>query len=73
LTGYDLDGHERFHLFETEPIYFVETAEPYVYVWLGRQSPVAVDLRSGKVSDELDRYRGNDLPALVVPGAQLAN
>jgi hypothetical protein len=32
-----------------------------------------VDLRSGKVSGELDRYRGNDLPALVVSGAQLAN
>ena len=73
LTGYGLDGQERFHLFENEPIYFVETAGPYAYVWRGRQSPVAVDLRSGKVSDELDRYRGNDLPALVVPGAQLAN
>ena len=73
LTGYGLDGQERFHLFENEPIYFVETAGPYAYVWRGRQSPVAVDLRSGKVSNELDRYRGNDLPALVVPGAQLAN
>ena len=73
LTGYGLDGHERFHLFENEPIYFLETAGPYAYVWRGAQSPVAVDLRSGKVSGELDRYRGNDLPALVVPGAQLAN
>jgi hypothetical protein len=73
LTGYGLDGHERFHLFENEPIYFVETAGPYAYVWRGRQSPVVVDLRSGKVSGELDRYRGDDLPALVVPGAQLAN
>lgn len=73
LSGYGLDGQERFHLFENEPIYFVETAGPYAYVWRGRQSPVAVDLRSGKVSNELDRYRGNDLPALVVPGAPLAN
>ena len=73
LTGYGLDGHERFHLFENEPIYFLEIAGPYAYVWRGRQSPVAVDLRSGKVSGELDRYRGNDLPALVVPGAQLAS
>ena len=73
LTGYGLDGHERFHLFENEPIYFLETAGPYAYVWRGAQSPVVVDLRSGKVSGELDRYRGNDLPALVVPGAQLAN
>jgi hypothetical protein len=73
LTGYGLDGRERFHLFENEPIYFVETAGPYAYVWRGRQSPVAVDLRSGKVSGELDRYRGSDLPALVVPRAQLAN
>jgi hypothetical protein len=70
LTGYGLDGHERFHLFENQPIYFVETAGPYAYVWRGRQSPVVVDLRSGKVSGELDRYRGNDLPALMVPGAQ---
>jgi hypothetical protein len=73
LTGYGLDGHERFHLFETEPIYFVEMAGPYAYVWRGGQSPVAVDLRSGKVSGELDRYRGSDLPALVVPEGQLAN
>jgi hypothetical protein len=73
LTGYGLDGQERFHLFENEPIYFVETAGPYAYVWRGRRSPVAVDLRSGKVSGELDRYRGSDLPALVVPRAQLAN
>jgi hypothetical protein len=73
LTGYGLDGRERFHLFENEPIYFLETAGPYAYVWRGRQSPVAVDLRSGKVSNELDRYRGNDLPSLVVPGAQLAD
>jgi hypothetical protein len=73
LTGYGLDGQERFHLFENEPIYFVETAGPYAYVWRGGRSPVAVDLRSGKVSGELDRYRGNDLPALVVPRAQLAN
>ena len=28
---------------------------------------------ANKVDSELDRYRGNDLPALVVPGAQLAN
>jgi hypothetical protein len=73
LTGYGLDGHERFHLFENEPIYFVETAGPYAYVWRGGQSPVAIDLRSGKVIGELDRYRGSDLPALVVPRAQLAN
>ena len=73
LTGYGLDGHERFHLFENEPIYFVETAGPYAYVWRGGQSPVVVDLRSGKVSGELDRYRGSDLPALVVPRAQLPN
>jgi hypothetical protein len=73
MTGYGLDGQERFHLFENEPIYFVETAGPYAYVWRGGQSPVVVDLRSGKVSGELDRYRGKDLPALVVPRAQLAN
>ena len=73
LTGYGLDGQERFHLFENEPIYFVETAGSYAYVWRGGQSPVAVDLRSGKVSGELDRYRGSDLPALLVPRAQLAN
>ena len=73
LTGYGLDGQERFHLFENEPIYFVQTAGPYAYVWRGGQSPVAVDLRSGKVSEELDHYRGNDLPALVVPRAQLAD
>jgi hypothetical protein len=72
LTGYGLDGHERFHLFGNEPIYFVETAGHYAYVWRGGQSPVAVDIRSGKVSGELDRYRGSDLPALVVPGGQLA-
>jgi hypothetical protein len=73
LSGYGLDGQGRFHLFENEPIYFVQTAGPYAYVWRGRQSPVAVDLRSGRVSDELDRYGGNDLPALVVPEGQLAN
>jgi hypothetical protein len=73
LTGYALDGQERFHLFGNEPVYFLETAGPYAYVWRGSQSPVAVDLRSGKASGELDRYRGSDLPALVVPGAQLAN
>ena len=71
LSGYGLDGQERFHLFENEPIYFVQTAGPYAYVWRGGQSPVVVDLRSGKVSGELDRYRGSDLPALVVPEGQL--
>ncbi len=73
LTGYGLDGQERFHLFENKPIYFVETAGAYAYVWRGGQSPVAVDLRAGKVSGELERYRGSDLPALVVPRAQLPN
>jgi hypothetical protein len=72
LTGYGLDGHERFHLFENEPIYFLETAGPYAYVWRDGQSPVAVDSRSGKVSGELGRYRRSDLPALVVPGGRLA-
>jgi hypothetical protein len=67
LTAYGLDGKERFHLFEDEPIYFVETAGPYAYIWRDGASPVAVDLRSNSVSSRLDRYRGNDLPALVVP------
>jgi hypothetical protein len=67
LTAYGLDGEERFHLFGDEPIYFVQTAGPFAYVWLDGASPVAVDLRSGTVASRLDRYRGDDLPALVVP------
>lgn len=67
LTAYGLDGKRRFHLFEDEPIYHVETAGSYAYVWRDNASPVAVDLRSGSVSRELDRYRGSDLPALMVP------
>jgi hypothetical protein len=67
LTAFGLDGEKRFHLFGDEPIYFVETAGPYAYVWRDGASPVAVDLRSGRVGSSLDRYRGNDLPALVVP------
>jgi hypothetical protein len=67
LTAYGLDGKERFHLFADEPIYFVETAGPIAYVWRDGASPVAVDLRSGTVANRLDRYRGDDLPALVVP------
>jgi hypothetical protein len=67
LTAYGLDGEERFHLFGGEPIYFLQTAGQLAYVWLDGESPVAVDLRSGIVVDRLDRYRGDDLPALVVP------
>ena len=67
LTAYALDGEERFHLFGDEPIYFVETAGPLAYVWRDGASPVVVDLRSGSVVGRLDRYRGDDLPALVVP------
>jgi hypothetical protein len=67
LTAYALDGEERFHLFGDEPIYFVETAGPLAYVWRDGASPAVVDLRSGNVVGRLDRYRGDDLPALVVP------
>ena len=67
LTAYGLDGKERFHLFGDEPIYFLETAGSYAYVWRGGKSPVAVDLRAGTVRSRLDRYRGDDLPALIVP------
>jgi len=67
LTAYDLGGRERFHLFGDKPIYYVQTAGPFAYVWLDGASPVAVDLRSGSVVSRLDRYRGDDLPALVVP------
>jgi hypothetical protein len=67
LTAYGLDGKERFHLFEDEPIYWVQTARPYAYIWRNNRSPVVVDLRSGRVIRNLDRYRGNDLPALMVP------
>jgi hypothetical protein len=67
LTAYDLEGKERFHLFADEAIYYVETAGPFAYVWRDGTSPVAVDLRSGAVASRLDRYRGDDLPALVVP------
>jgi hypothetical protein len=67
LTAYGLDGKERFHLFEDEQIYWVQTARPYAYIWRNNRAPVAVDLRSGRVIRNLDRYRGNDLPALMVP------
>lgn len=67
LTAYGLDGEKRFHLFGEEPIYYVETAGSYAYVWRGNASPVAVDLRSGSVVRELDRYRLSDLPALMLP------
>jgi hypothetical protein len=67
LTGYGLDGKRRFHLFADEPIYYLETAGLYAYVWRDGGPPVVVDLRSGSVSRELDRYRGSDLPALMVP------
>jgi hypothetical protein len=67
LTAYGLDGKRRFHLFADEPIYYLETAGSYAYVWRDGASPVAIDLRSGSVSRELDRYRGSDLPALMVP------
>lgn len=67
LTAYGLDGDERFHLFGDELIYFVEAAGPIAYVWRDGPSPVAVDLRTGTVVGRLDRYRGDDLPALVVP------
>jgi hypothetical protein len=67
LTAYGLDGKRRFHLFADEPIYYLETAGSYAYVWRDGASPVAVDIRSGSVSRELDRYRGSDLPALMVP------
>jgi hypothetical protein len=67
LTAYGLDGKRRFHLFADEPIYYLETAGSYAYVWRDGASPVAIDLRSGSVSRELDRYRGSDLPALMAP------
>ncbi len=67
LTAYGLDGKRLFHLFADEPIYYLETAGSYAYVWRDGASPVAVDLRSGRVTRELARYRGNDLPALMVP------
>jgi hypothetical protein len=67
LTAYGLDGEKRFHLFEDEPIYYVETAGSYAYVWRDSASPVVVDLRAGSVIHQLDRYRGNDLPALMLP------
>jgi hypothetical protein len=53
LTAYGLDGEKRFHLFEEEPIYYVETAGPYAYVWRNGEPPVTVDLRSGSVIREL--------------------
>ena len=50
-----------------EPIYFVETACPFAYVWRDGAAPVAVDLRSGSVSSRLDRYRVDVPPALLTP------
>jgi hypothetical protein len=67
LTAYGLDGKKRFHLFEDEPIYYVETAGSYAYIWREDASPVTVDLRSGSVIGRLNRYRGTGLPALMVP------
>jgi hypothetical protein len=67
LTAYGLDGERRFHLFADEPIYYLETAGSYAYVWRNKAPPVAVDLRSGSVIRELNRYRGSDLPALMTP------
>jgi hypothetical protein len=67
LTAYGLDGKRRFHLFADEPVYYLETAGSYAYVWRNKASPVTVDLRSGSVLRELKRYRGSDLPALMVP------
>jgi hypothetical protein len=67
LTAYGLDGDERFHLFGDEPIYLVEAAGSIAYVWRDGASPAAVDLHTGTVVGRLDRYRGDDLPALVAP------
>ncbi|MDQ3890038.1 MAG: hypothetical protein M3312_05750 [Actinomycetota bacterium] len=67
LTAYGLDGEERFHLFEDEPIYYVETAGSYAYVWRNGAPPVTVDLRSGSVIRKILRDQESDLPALIVP------
>jgi len=65
LTAYRLDGKKRFHLFGGEPIYYLQAAGRYAYVWREQDAPATVDLRSGRVVRELVRYRGADIPALV--------
>ncbi|CAN5177803.1 hypothetical protein BH18ACT14_BH18ACT14_11660 [soil metagenome] len=65
LTAFGLDGKKRFHLFGDEPIYYMQTAGRYAYVWREQDAPATVDLRTGRVVRELSRYRRTDIPALV--------
>lgn len=49
LVGYDLDGHERFHILENEDVGYVMTAGGYAYVGSGNSTYFQiVDVRSGR-------------------------
>lgn len=68
LSAYTLEGEKRFHHFEAEPIWYVETAGSYAYVRFDDSCAGAlVELNSGKHLRNLEAGPDCDWPSLLVP------
>jgi hypothetical protein len=68
VSVYTLDGEERFHHFEAEPIWLVETAGSYAYVRFDNSCAGAlVELRSGRHLRNLEAGPDCNWPSLLVP------
>jgi hypothetical protein len=68
LSAYTLEGEKRFHHFEAEPIWFVETAGSYAYVGFDDSCAGAlVELSSGRHLRDLEAGPDCDWPSLLVP------
>lgn len=68
LTGFDLEGNERFHVLDAEPIWIVEVAGRYAYVrfddsCLGE----LVDVSTGSVLRDLEADEDCNWPSLLTP------
>jgi hypothetical protein len=68
LTAYTLEGEKRFHHFEAEPIWDVETVDSYAYVHFDNSCAGAlVELRSGRHLRDLEAGPDCNWPSLLVP------
>lgn len=64
LVGYDLDGHERFHLFKNEEVAYVLTAGGYAYIGSDNSTFFRlVDLHSGRPAGTAATAK----PTILVP------
>jgi hypothetical protein len=68
LGAYTLEGEKRFHRFEAEPIWLVETAGSYAYVVFEDSCVGAlVELHSGRHVRDLEAGPDCNWPSLLVP------